>query len=331
MAILAVVLIHTTTRTLEASNAQILSFPFTFTLNQAARFAVPLFFLISGFVLEVNYPFHLSYLSYLKKRLSKIFIPYLFWSAIYYLFIYRTHGVDFISALLGGNASYQLYFIPTLLIFYLLFPLLHKLYFFLSKKFIFIPIVILELLLIGSDYYLRPLHIFYPIDIALLNFVYFIGGMIASHHISRLHMFAKRNLLFLFILTVASAAFTTLEGAYLYLKNSNYLDYYSSWRPVIFLYTIVLALLLWIFFEKSKRLQHTLHLMSKLSFFVFFIHVAILELYWSAYSHQLFELTKSNSVEKVFSDVVFYVSVVITSYIVAYVIHKLPFLSKVTG
>ena len=105
VAILAVLAIHTTTRTLEASDAQILQFPFTFFVNQAARFAVPLFFLISGFVLEVSFAFHKNYFSYLKKRLSKIFVPYLFWSAIYYSFIYKNHSVDFVTAHIGGLLS----------------------------------------------------------------------------------------------------------------------------------------------------------------------------------------------------------------------------------
>jgi surface polysaccharide O-acyltransferase-like enzyme len=55
LSILAVLLIHTTTRTLEASNFNIVGFSWTLFLNQIARFAVPLFFLISGLVLEISY------------------------------------------------------------------------------------------------------------------------------------------------------------------------------------------------------------------------------------------------------------------------------------
>src|SRR5258706_27456 len=48
ISILAVVLIHTTTRTLEASGYDLNSFSLTLILNQLSRFAVPLFFMISG-------------------------------------------------------------------------------------------------------------------------------------------------------------------------------------------------------------------------------------------------------------------------------------------
>lgn len=127
IAILAVVLIHTTARALEVTNLDVQRLPGTLLLNQAARFAVPMFFMISGFVLELSYQNHSNYLTYIKKRLGKIAIPYIAWSAIYYLLIYKQHAVSYWQALLTGDASYQLYFIPTLVIFYAVFPLIHLL------------------------------------------------------------------------------------------------------------------------------------------------------------------------------------------------------------
>ena len=112
ISILAVVLIHTTTRVLENSGYNLYTHPFTLFFNQAARFAVPMFFLISGFVLELNYHLNESFIHFLKKRFIKVFIPFLFWSLIYYFFIYTKHNSGFLEALIGGNASYQLYFIP---------------------------------------------------------------------------------------------------------------------------------------------------------------------------------------------------------------------------
>src|SRR5260221_11166343 len=80
ISILAVVLIHTTTRHLEITHYDLVHTTFTLLLNQLSRFAVPLFFLISGFALEMSYKEDISYFSFLKKRLSKIFVPYIFWS-----------------------------------------------------------------------------------------------------------------------------------------------------------------------------------------------------------------------------------------------------------
>jgi surface polysaccharide O-acyltransferase-like enzyme len=127
LAILAVLLIHTTTRSLEASNFNIVGFSWTLFLNQITRFAVPLFIIISGFVLELSYHEE-SYWLFIKKRFSKIFVPYTLWSIFYYLLIYNQNHDSFIRVILTGNASYQLYFIPTLCIFYITFPILHKIY-----------------------------------------------------------------------------------------------------------------------------------------------------------------------------------------------------------
>ena len=66
IAILAVILIHTTTRTLEATHYNLTSYPWTLLLNQVSRFAVPLFFLISGFVLELSSVNDINYLEFLK-------------------------------------------------------------------------------------------------------------------------------------------------------------------------------------------------------------------------------------------------------------------------
>ena len=88
VSIIAVVLIHSTSKILDYSKFNLLAHPLTFFLNQILRFAVPLFFMISAFVLEDKYSDNLNYISYLKKRFSKIFLPYLFWSLIYYFLIH---------------------------------------------------------------------------------------------------------------------------------------------------------------------------------------------------------------------------------------------------
>lgn len=182
ISIFAVILIHTTTKTIQTTGGDLRLVPWTLFLNQSARFAVPLFFLISGFVLELSSQGDLNYWTYLKKRLSRIFIPYLVWSTVYYFFVYRDNSLSFPSVLLSGAAAYQLYFIPALLVFYLIFPLLHRYYRFLSNVLVLIILGILELFFLYHDYYLGSYPISYPLNIALLNFYVFILGIIASHH-----------------------------------------------------------------------------------------------------------------------------------------------------
>src|SRR5260221_2843056 len=124
VSILAVVLIHTTTRHLELTHFDVTHYSFTLLLNQISRFAVPLFFLVSGFVLELNYS-PIGFFKYFKKRINKILIPYLLWSFIYYYFIYTNHTVKFFQELLNVSSSYQLTFVPTFFILYLIFSLVY--------------------------------------------------------------------------------------------------------------------------------------------------------------------------------------------------------------
>jgi surface polysaccharide O-acyltransferase-like enzyme len=156
LSILAVIFIHTTTKTLAISGYALQKIPLTLFLNQISRFAVPLFFMISGFILELNHNSNESYITYLKKRLNRIFIPYVFWSAIYYFFVYsKNQNTNFLNSLLRGDASYQLYFIPAILIFYLIFPFIHKYLKIIGNIWVIIFLFfILELLFYFFQYYL---------------------------------------------------------------------------------------------------------------------------------------------------------------------------------
>ncbi len=331
ISILAVIFIHTTTRTLEASFFDLRNLPITFFINQVLRFAVPLFFIISGFVLELNFHLHESYLAYFKKRINRIFLPYLFWSAIYYFFVYKVHTENFFYAVIKGDASYQLYFIPALLIFYFLFPFIHNFYKFFNSKWLLIVLGILQLSFLYFDYYVRQLTLFYPITIALLNFfVFYLGIAIANNH-ERFISFAKKWKLILFISLLAFAVYINFEGLTYYLKTHNYLAFYSSWRPSIFIYTLLIGSFLYYLFDRNFKYTIIIKTLSRLSFFVFFIHVIILEVVWYAIGKNLFALTNGKISHQLWYDPLYFLAVTIVSFSIAFIVHKIPYLSKISG
>ncbi|HUD05280.1 MAG TPA: acyltransferase [Patescibacteria group bacterium] len=332
ISILAVIIIHTTTRTLETSAFALTKIPWTLFLNQAARFAVPLFFMISGFVLELNYHLHESYLTYLKKRFSRIMVPYIFWSVIYYFFIYpKGHDPNFLNALLQGDASYQLYFIPALLIFYLLFPLIHNFCEFFINKWLLILFGAIELLLLYYNYNVHPLPIYYPVGIALLNFYVFLLGIVLARNQERFRNFIQKWKLLLFFATIIFAIYIFFEGLNGYLKTHDYLTFYSSWRPSILLYTICLSgFLYWVFNRRLKAIE-TIKKISHLSFFVFFIHVIILEVVWYIVGLRLVQITNGQIIYQVWFDPLYFTAVTIVSFAIAFLAHKIPYLNKLTG
>jgi len=331
ISIFAVILIHTTTRTLEITSYNLLKTPWTLFLNQAARFAVPLFFMISGFVLELNYHLHESYLTYLKKRFSRIFVPYVFWSLIYYFFVYyKGRDPNFLNSLIFGDASYQLYFIPSLLIFYLLFPLLHKSFKIIGDKWIIIALGLFELFLLYYDYNLRPLPFYYPLNIALLNYFVFILGMALARNQERFLNFIKKWKLILFAGTAIFAFYVFYEGLTRYIATYNSGVFYSSWRPSVLIYTIFFAgFAYWIFNRKLKFIS-VIKTFSKLSFFVFFTHIIFLEVLWYGFLKHLFETNKSIAYALWF-DPLYFFTVTIVSFGLAFIVHKIPYLSKLTG
>ena len=99
-------------------------------INQFARIGTPIFAIISAFLLMSMVQrkgFNLG--TFVKSRFSKIFIPYLIWSTVY--LVYRFHvedslkpGVPLSEYFLYGTANFHLYFILTVLQFYVVFPFL---------------------------------------------------------------------------------------------------------------------------------------------------------------------------------------------------------------
>ncbi len=330
VAILAVILIHTTTRTLEMSGFDLTGFSFTLFLNQIARFAVPIFFIISGFVLEISGREEMSYWSFVKRRFSKIFIPYIFWSLVYYFLIYNNNHDSLWEVFLTGNASYQLYFIPGLLVFYLTFPLLHKLFEKINNKFLFIVSSILGIALLCINYYVKAFDLGESINVMILAYSFFVIGIVAAKNKNWIDAFVNKFRLFIAVPAGITGLYVFWEGRSRYLLTGNYLSYYSQWRPSIFIYSILIGLTFYYIFEHTKLKDSFISRFSKHSFFVFFVHVAVLEVFWKYIGVKLFSIT-GGFFGKIVFDPIFFFVIAMTSFLLAKYIHKIPKFQKLLG
>ena len=331
LSILAVILIHTTTRTLEATKFNLTGFPLTIFLNQIARFAVPLFFVISGFVLEINFIPNTGYIAFLKKRFSRIFIPYIFWSGVYYLFIYNQNHENFFHVLFKGNASYQLYFIPALCIFYIAFPFLHKIYKIISNKWFLILLATSQIWLLYTDYFVKEFVFDDPVHIAILAYFYFMIGIVAARKKDAINQFVHKWRYLLFLTAVGSGIYVFWEGVSRFWATGHYLSYYSQWRPSVLIYTITLGLILFHLFENTKLQFSLIQKLSKLSFLVFLIHVVVLETLWTIFGKFLFTIMSGNLIGKSFFDIIFFGTTAGISFLIAYTLHKIPKLNGLIG
>ena len=127
---LSVIWIHATAGYVEYSD-------FAYMTNQISRYAVPMFILLSGFglFLSEKKKRNAPILSFYKKRVDKILIPYILWSLIYFVFANRhqllatewtVQAAKLAKQLFMGTAFVHLYFLIIMIQLYVLFPLLKK-------------------------------------------------------------------------------------------------------------------------------------------------------------------------------------------------------------
>lgn len=108
-------------------------------INIFMRFGTPTFILLSSFVLFYSYysrPLDGKLIaSFYKRRMLYILLPYVLFSAIYFIYLKMTYGAgapllsvpaltEFVSKLLQGEVTSHLYFIFISIQFYILFPIL---------------------------------------------------------------------------------------------------------------------------------------------------------------------------------------------------------------
>jgi len=197
-----------------------------------------------------------------------------------------------------------------------------------GNRWVMILLFLIQLLLLFYDYHIRPLPLFYPLSIALLNYYAFIFGIILARNQGVVTTFINKWKMLLLLGAIAFGMFVFYQGFSGYLLTQNYLTFYSQWRPSVLLYTFFLSGFLYWFFNKMVVNVSLCKTLAKLSFFVFFIHVIVLETLWHAIGINVFQLQFA---QDLWWDPVFFSSVTLVSFSLAYMAHKIPYLSKLTG
>lgn len=189
IAVIGVVIIHMTSKVNSASVfGQV-----TPLLNQYARFAVPFFFLMSGFGLEKSHKFSLPFRDFLKGRLGKLVPAYVIWNLVYYIIIHR-YGMDynFLSLVKGvilGTISPQMYYVPLLLMFYVMYPILRRSASDLNYVIFWLVVTFLS----------QSMSILYPISnlqgLNVLNWIgYFVIGIFLGRDSVQIHISKVMNI-----------------------------------------------------------------------------------------------------------------------------------------
>ncbi len=254
LAILAVILIH-------VEYFFVYYFPehstFSFFINNVSRFAVPVFFICSGILLQQNIP---NWKTFYWRKIVRILIPYLFVS----LMILSASGkapADFLYLIISGNTLVPYYFIIVLIQFYLIYPLLLAVKNNRSLLFISFAVSLISHYIPGLCY-VYDIPLFFPF---LFFFVY------GTKHQNFFIRFDRQKIKLVW----------WLAGIFLYLliffiQPSGYFNHRLFFGPVILIILFYFKNL----FTKQTFIFNFICRLGKISLWIFLIHFPIVQAFF---------------------------------------------------
>lgn len=286
MATFAAIAIHVT--------AGYLILPGGLLVNQLVRFAVPLFIVISGFLIfQLDLERGLVPIQqFYRKRFHRVLWPYIAWSFFYTLLssymggseVSAVAGLSFLKNLPRGTAYYHLYFLTIIFQLYLIYPFMRSrmgknphLWLICSLVLTLICQLILQLSLI--QVLTLPAFILRWYTVAFPNWLfYFVLGMFTVLNREKIEGVLQSRIGIMVIAWLISLGLLLWDGR---LTGT----YGSSVRPSIIFYTWFTFLLLYSVSLKIKPWGHgALSWLSSQSFIIYLAHPAILTLLFSSAS-----------------------------------------------
>lgn len=279
------------------------------------RFGTPTFVFLSGLILFYNYSGKLDYRSFIRKRFGDIFVPFLWWTVIYWVAVDGVIGgklaqpsawIGIFPQLLVPTNGYHLWFIIMIFQFYLLFPLFSRAVAFFRDRLKRHPegesfgriagvsalLGLAYLVLMWASYYRMPdwaasangfwsAVISYRSSYFVMYFFYFLLGGICAFGLTRFRKFA---------IDAAGWAAAAFIGAYIWLgydvlrfstERIN-LQVSTYLKPSTFIIIVCQLLLLYGFAlllrQRQGRLYRMLQFIGRYSFGGFLSHAFVLML-----------------------------------------------------
>jgi surface polysaccharide O-acyltransferase-like enzyme len=243
-------------------------------LDSLVRCSVPLFVMLSGaMLLKKNAPIHTF--PELLKRIIKVLMPLVFWSAAYLLLLSKQSGNPIAwASVLTQPAMYHLWFVYMIIGLYIILPMLQAIFNILISR------RDLQLYFLALWIIITSIPTYYPIPLLNLlqqNYLFgyggyfLIGGVIASLPRDRLSSFLWGCIFFggimtTFLLTWFLSRQTGIatETAYIY------------FAPNVFLASVS-AFVLFTRVAVSTFYSNIYRWLGDRSFIIFFVHVIVLE------------------------------------------------------
>ncbi|MEJ6979287.1 acyltransferase family protein [Pedobacter sp. P351] len=249
-------------------------------VDSSVRFCVPVFLMLSGaLILPKTYELGVFF----RKRISRIFLPFVFWSFIYILYnlISKKHGVNlntveliqYILIQFRKGASYHLWYIYMIIGIYLFIPIISKWIVNSTKKEISYYIVIWFIVILISLPFLTKIK---P-EIDLRYFSGFLGYPILGFLLATTRFPEKKIKLLSFFLFLTGISITII-GTYLLTKSNGrfYGGFYSFLSPNVIVASTGVFLFLKHFNFKNEWFTNLTKFISKYSYGIYLAHVFVL-------------------------------------------------------
>ena len=330
--VFCMIVLHTITLGFRSYHPESIDWQIYNVFNSLVRVCVPLFVMISGALfLKPHKEIPLKRL--FSKYILRIVTAFLFWSALYAVYsAYYFVGTpaesisQFFKDLVSGH--FHMWFLYMIIGLYLIVPFLKKITadkklteYFLILAFIFALLIPALMLLPPQD---KPVaeRLLEIANIAFVtNFpVYFVAGYYFSAN-----QISNKFKIVIFVLGIASILFTIFMNSYLSVQAGIGVEtLYSYLLPNTAFFTLAVFMFFKLVFEKkqfSKKLTQTILLFSKCSFGIYLVHVFVL-IFFNEIGFDTFMYYSIISIPVVS------VSIFFVSFLLSYLVNKIPILNK---
>ncbi|WP_199241674.1 acyltransferase [Desulfosporosinus sp. Sb-LF] len=308
-----------------------------------SQFAVPLFVFISGFVLTRNYSSNFLLSEFYQKRVRSIVPQYLIFSVAYTVFnnwevmqsnLIKENGALLFKNILHSDASYHLWFFSIIIQFYIVYPLILRIYNFFKQQ--NRVELLLAVFLILQTLWMEGLHTNY-FGVLKINFIaylfYFGMGMYSSNHFERLRNSLKGlTPIFLTISLVLTigVSFFIIIGLKMGYRYNEIPAYFLMGAELIFpILRISTFLLLFNLARnlvgKRNSLEKAIYKLGDYSFGIYLIHI-----FFNQYAIRILRNHSIGYSNWIFYPLVFSVTLII-SYLAVRLISYLPISYYVIG
>ena len=244
---------------------------------------VPAFIFVSGLVLHHSYKHReIDLKMYFEKRLRTTVVPYLMWSAIYYtcFVISGTYALDFkffIKGLLNGSIMYHLYFMIIIIQFYVLYPILKKIYNYKKSGLIVVLVFMMNLIYVILSKGATNPNLFFT------YLIYFSLGCVFANNLNRFNEILlkhKRILvpvtIFIAVLYISDFYFNTVPNNG-NLKALKFLYYNATLSSVVYLiYSLLGTITTYYISMRLKKFYNIIKPVGDCSLNIYLAHPLIL-------------------------------------------------------